>query len=102
MTETSDGKSVRLVIEPEAAEAWLQRVRAELKKGAVHALTVDMGSVARADPGLLSTLRAAGDEARQAGKELFVDRTSPTVYKSMQLAKLGPLFRRRHHGAAPV
>lgn len=93
----TNGENPRLRLDPQATEKFLQHLRAELQKRSVSAITVDLGDVERVDPALLQSLRTAGDEAQVAGKDLYVDGAEPVVYKSLQLAKLGPLFKRLHH-----
>jgi len=92
-----NGENPRLQLDPNVADAFLQHLRVELQKRSVSAITVDLGGVARVDPASLQALRTAGDEAQAAGKDLYVDGAAPVVYKSLQLAKLGPFFKRLHH-----
>jgi anti-anti-sigma regulatory factor len=94
MAQESDRQNVRIPFEPAATVAFLHRVRSELEKKSVAAVTIDMGAVEQVDPAALRTLLTAGDTARDAGKDIFLDRVGTTVYKSLQLAKLGVLFKR--------
>ena len=93
----TNGENPRLRLDPEATDKFLQHLRAELQKRSVGAITVDLGGIERIDPASLQSLRTAGDEAHVAGKDLYVDGAEPVVYKSLQLAKLGPCFKRLHH-----
>ncbi len=95
-----NGESPRLQLDPEACATFLEHLSAELQKPSVCALTIDLGRVDRITPAILQVLHAAGDEALLAGKDLYVDRAGPTVYKALHLAKLGPLVKRLQHAAA--
>lgn len=92
-----NGENPRLQLDPNATDAFLQHLRVELQKRSVSAITVDLGGVARVDPANLQALRTAGEEAQGAGKDLYVDGAAPVIYKALQLAKLGPFFKRLHH-----
>ena len=96
----SNGENPRLRFEREASATFLQQLRAHLQKSSVCAVTVDLERIDRIDPAILQLLRAAGDEAQRAGKELYVDGADPGVYKALQLAKLGPFFKRLHHATS--
>jgi anti-anti-sigma regulatory factor len=95
-----NGENPRLRLDPKATETFVEHVRAELQKRSVSALIIDMGSVERIDPAILQALRAAGEEAQVASKDLWIDGAAPVVYKALQLAKLGPFFKRLHHATA--
>jgi anti-anti-sigma regulatory factor len=95
-----NGENPRLPFGPEASAGFLQHLRAELQKRSVCAVTVDLEGVERVSPAVLQVLRLAGDEAQLAGKTLYVDHAGPVVYKALQLAKLGPLFKRLHRLSA--
>jgi anti-anti-sigma factor len=69
-----------------------------LQKGWVAGVTVDMREVSYLDPTGLRALLAAGEEARQAGKELSLEGVRTDVYKALHVAKLLGLFKRRQHG----
>jgi anti-anti-sigma regulatory factor len=96
----TNGENPRLRLDPQATERFLQHLRAELEKESVSAITVDLGGVERVDPATLQSLRTAGDEVHVAGRDLYVDGAVPLVYKALQLAKLGPFFKRLHHATA--
>ncbi len=89
---------VRLVFDPRMTEPFLQRVRSELQKGAVDAVTLQMEQVSYLDPGALAALRLVGETARSAGKTIVLEGVQPSVYKALQIAKLATLFGRAHHG----
>jgi anti-anti-sigma regulatory factor len=88
------GENVRISFEPDAVESIVNRVREALANGTVATVTIDMSAVERIDPGALRALQAAGEAARDAGKGLFLDRARTSVYKTVQIAKLGVLFKR--------
>jgi anti-anti-sigma regulatory factor len=92
-----NGESPRLQLDPEACATFLEHLSAELQKPSVCTLTIDLGRVDRITPAILQVLRAAGEEALHAGKDLYVDGAAPTVYKALHLAKLGPLVKRLQH-----
>ena len=94
-----NGENPRLHLDPSAVKAFAQHLKAELQKRSVCAVIVDLHDIDRADPAMLQTLRSAGEAAQGAGKDLYVDGARPVVYKALQLAKLGPLFKRLHHAA---
>lgn len=96
----ANGESPRLRLDPNETGTFLQQLTAEIQKRSVHAITVDLGGVERIDTTVLQALQSAGDAARAAGKELYVDGAAPAVYKSLQLAKLGSFFKRLHHATA--
>ena len=96
----TNGENPRLRLDPQATERFLQHLRAELQKQSVSAITVDLRGIERVDPATLQSLRVAGDEAQVVGKDLYVAGAAPIVYKSLQLAKLGLLFKRLHHATA--
>jgi anti-anti-sigma regulatory factor len=96
-----NGENPRLRFDPHASETFLQQLRAELQKRSVCAITIDLERIERIDPAMLQALRLAGDEAQLAGKELYVDCVGAVVYKALQLANLGPFFKRLHHAIVP-
>lgn len=96
----SNRENPRVQFDPQACDAFLEHLRAELQKPSVCAVTVDLQRVDRITPAILRVLRAAGDEAQRAGKDLYVDRAGSVVYKALHLAKLGPFLKRLHHAAA--
>jgi ABC-type transporter Mla MlaB component len=98
MADERHAEGVRLSFESDRAESVLPRVRAELRKEGVAAVTLDMTRVSRIDPSGLQLLSDVGEHARVAGKTIFLDGVCTPVYKAIQLAKLGALFRRLHHG----
>jgi anti-anti-sigma regulatory factor len=93
----SSGENPRVRLDPGAATSFLQQLRAALQNPSVCAITVEVGDVTRLEPAILQLLCTAGQEATVAGKELYIDGAGPVVYKALQLAKLGPLFKRLHH-----
>lgn len=98
MANGNGNSIVRLVFDPRMTEPFLQRVRSELQKGSVDAVTIQMEQVSYVDPGALGTLRIVGETARSAGKNLVLAGVQPTVYKALQIAGLATLFGRVHHG----
>ncbi len=96
--ERQEGPHLMMSFEPDRAESWLPRLRSELRKDTVAAVTLDMTGVSRADPGALRLLAVAGMHAREAGKPIFLAEVHTPVYKAIQLAKLGALFRRVQRG----
>ena len=95
-----NGESPRLQLDPDACETFLEHLKAELQKRSVCAVIINLGRVDRITPAILQLLRAAGDEAQHAGKDLYVDRAGPVVYKALHVAKLGPLVKRLQQAAA--
>jgi len=97
-----NGENPRLRLDPNEVKTFAQHLEAELQKRSVCAVIVDLHGMERVDPAILQTLRSAGEAAQGAGKDLYVDGAGPVVYKTLQLAKLGPLFKRLHHATTPV
>jgi len=97
-----NGESPRLRLDPRATKTFLQHLTAELQKRSVSAVIVDLQDIERVNPTILQALHTAGEAAQGAGKDLYVDGAAPVVYKSLQLAKLGPFFKRLHHATTPV
>jgi anti-anti-sigma regulatory factor len=91
-------KNPTVVFMCDAMQPFLEQLRDELRQPAVEAVTIDMGQVLSVDPGALSVLADAAEQARAADKPVFVDHVRTTVYKALQLARLATLFRRVHHG----
>jgi anti-anti-sigma regulatory factor len=98
MMAGGQGRHLKIRFEPERAESWLPRLRGELRKDTVTAVTLDMTDVLRIDPSALRLLAAAGTHASEAGIPIFLDGVRTPVYKAIQLAKLGAVFRRVQHG----
>jgi anti-anti-sigma regulatory factor len=98
MVEGNEKTHPRVVFTRDGEPPLQERLRKELIKPAVEAVTLDLGEVTYLDPRSLTVLAAAGGQARTAGKPLFIDRVSIPVYKALQLAKLATLFRRVHNG----
>ncbi len=98
MAEGQERRHLRMSFEPDRAESLLPLLCSELRKDTVAAVTLDMTGVLRADPATLRVLAAAGTHAREAGKLIFLAEVHTPVYKAIQLAKLGALFRRVQHG----
>jgi anti-anti-sigma regulatory factor len=90
--------SIRIALDPNNTAAFLQEMRAALTTDPNAALVVDMSGVAYAGPKVLETLRTALEDTRQVGREVWVDHVVSDVYKSLQLSKLGPFFKRVHRG----
>jgi len=99
MSSPTNHNSIRIVFDPTNAAVFLQEVRTALSADATAALVLDMSQVTYADPGALETLRGALEEIRQVGREAWLDHVVSDVYKALQLAKLGTLFKRVHRGA---
>jgi anti-anti-sigma factor len=83
-----------------ASEAFLEQLQ-EALDGEAAAVTIDMARVEHLDAAALRLLLADGEAARNAEMDLFLDRVRPAVYKTLQIAKLGSLFRRSHADALP-
>jgi len=81
-----------------ASDLFLQQLRAALQAPATAVVTIDMTEVAQVDTAALAVLAAAGEAAAAAGKPLYLEGARPSVYKAIQIAKLGAGFRRVHHG----
>jgi anti-anti-sigma regulatory factor len=96
MAGGQEQRYLKIPFEPERAESWLPRLRSELRKDTT--VTLDMTDVLRVDPNALRLLAAAGTHASEAGKTIFLDGVRTPVYKAIQLAKLGTVFRRVQHG----
>jgi anti-anti-sigma regulatory factor len=100
MNAPNNHHSIRIAVPPGAGDAFVQAVRSALQADATATLLLDMGQVVYADPATLESLRAALDAARQGGRQLWLDHVGADVYKALQLAKLGSMFKRVHRGAA--
>ncbi len=99
MAMTREGRLVRLTLAQGAAlDAFLPQLKTALQKGTVSGVTIDMEQVSSIDPATLRALLTAAEQAREAGKDVFVDGVRPQVYKALHLANLTDYFTRLHRG----
>jgi len=100
MTHGDEEEPVRIDFDVAVPDTWLQRVRTTLREPGTAPVVIDMTHVTYTGPAALGALKIAAADAAAAGRELWLDHVPAPVYKTLQLAKLAPLFQRVHHGTS--
>jgi anti-anti-sigma regulatory factor len=93
MHDGNGAAGLQIVLDP-AADDLATQVRHALTSDPERTLIVDLRAVHSADPALLRALRGIADQARVAGRPVFITRPAPAVYKALHIAGLASAFRR--------